>query len=236
MTSIYDIPKDVIGYLMFRFMLYEQIKQCYRSSKLFRVLKPKQLALVKKSAYCTLVYAAEDGDTELFQYIATLHQLYNRPAYCFYGYSVVKACIERYKHDNDNHHTILWTLLTQFKRLQFKYDDFRNIFNSYRAPENIGLYLQFIRWCIDNGFDFHKPLTKTSHQGYLRYQTSVTTYTLSEFIVQTILQWDCVDILKALHNTFGTFLFPVTQQHTEFVMFNSHKLHPTLVVYSRSPS
>jgi hypothetical protein len=228
-TTIYDVPKDVIRYTLFNFMLYHQIKQCYQTAKLFRVLTPHQLRFIQKTKNSTLNSAAEDGDVELFEYLSKMHKLYHRPLRCFWGYSIIASCINNCKEINDNYYTILWELLTRFKRLQIRYTELRNAFHSILKSPNTKLYIQFIQWCLSNGYNFHQQCTDGVY-GCTNDDKTIT-FTLSEVIVDSTLSSSDVNTLKQLHDTFGTDLFPVTQKHFKYVTSRAYIMSEQCVRY-----
>lgn len=83
-TSITDIPKDVIGYMMMKFLTPYDIKSCVRSNSHFHnALSDREKNLIKRASYISIGNAVITKDMEVFYYLFKLHDLKNRNPICF---------------------------------------------------------------------------------------------------------------------------------------------------------
>ena len=143
--TIYDLPKDVIRYILFNFMLPFHIAQCYRTAKVFRVLTPFQLSIVNNMRINGIGGAAHSGHIELFRHICKVQNLYSRPSVCYSGHIIIESCIEHYNPSCGNHHEVLHDLLTRFPFFNLTLVEIQGILHS--IPKHLDLYIEFVKWC-----------------------------------------------------------------------------------------
>jgi len=81
-TNITMLSKDVIGYLMFKYLTPFDIMNCYMAHKCFHSLTEYKLSLVKKARTFTLYECISRYDDDLFDYIFKMNGLKHLNSIC----------------------------------------------------------------------------------------------------------------------------------------------------------
>lgn len=93
-TSILDVCKDVMGYMMFEFLNPKEIGMCLLSHPIFHALSDRQLRLTRKLSKITLSTAVQSHDHELFEYCFKFHNLKHKNPLCFRLDLILFTCVE----------------------------------------------------------------------------------------------------------------------------------------------
>lgn len=93
-TTFYDIPREIIGHILFTFLSPTDIQSCFSISYMFHSLSKKQHDIIKRAGHITLHAAVMRNDTDLYYYLFDLHQLHKRNPICFQAQDLLSIIIE----------------------------------------------------------------------------------------------------------------------------------------------
>lgn len=219
--TIYDLPKDMIRYILFNFMVPFQIAQCYRTAKVFRVLTPHQLTIVNSMRTIGVAGAAQSGHIELFRHICKVQKLYSRPSACYSGRIIIESCIEHYNPSCGNHHEILHDLLTRFPSFNLTLVEIQDVL--HLIPKHLDLYIEFVKWC---------GATQSLVEPVIKLGTN--TLSIGQYIVKCTIVSRNLRVLQTLQCVFGNRVIQITQYHIDYARDNYRPLSNEFINYLRT--